>query len=139
MSYDSFLACWIDFYHNTACKVRIFLHLVGGRWQCSESGLPSGVVASAANNTLLGYAANVLSIPVVAAHVTCCSGRPHPKQLANLWKENLPPLMNFLDHAGQGVFGVVSSVDGKKLAGAALKVQSAQTPTIRLTVTDQVR
>ena len=139
MSYDSFLACWIDFYYyNTACKVYFYI-FVGGRWQCSESGLPSGVVASAANNTLLGYAANVLSIPVVAAHVTCCSGRPHPKQLANLWKENLPPLMNFLDHAGQGVFGVVSSVDGKKLAGAALKVQSAQTPTIRLTVTDQGR
>ena len=98
----------------------------------------TGVVSSSGDNSLLFYAQTELSTPVVAAHLSCCK-KPHARNLPNLWKENLGPLLNFLDTAGQGVFGVVSDVDGNGLADTKVIVEPLNQAPFKLAVSSRAR
>ena len=95
-------------------------------------------MVSSGDNTLLDYALNKLATPVVAAHVSCCN-RPNANNLPNLWKENVGPLMEFLNTAGQGIFGVVSAVDGDRLPEATAVLEAGHQPPVELAVSAQGR
>ena len=113
---------------------------LGGTWQCpsSANNSPGSVVSSSGDSTLLHFAQTELSTPVVEAHVSCCK-KPHARNLPNLWKENLEPLLSFLDTAGQGVFGVVSDVDGNGLSDTKVVVEPLNRAPFKLAVSSQAR
>ena len=65
--------------------------------------------------------------------------RPSSRALPALWKENLGPLVEFLNSVGQGVFGVVSDVKGERLAKAQVVLRTEGRPPLVLPVTQQGR
>jgi len=88
-------------------------------------GVVNGALVSKYKHTVLDYALETLGATMVAAHVSCCI-HPNNRELPDLWKENVEPLMSYLDVASQGVFGKIGTVDGKPLASALAKIEGVQ-------------
>ena len=73
----------------------------------SQVGLVYGSDLSQYSGTLLDYAYGSYDTSIIAAHISCCDF-PSEKELPEIWKQNLNPIMAFLKASTQGVFGQVS-------------------------------
>ncbi|GLG92487.1 Carboxypeptidase D [Gryllus bimaculatus] len=66
-------------------------------------------------------------VPMVTAHVTCCS-YPPASELGTLWRQNLQPLMQLLSAVHQGVRGQVQDFSGQPLRQASVILKGFPQP-----------
>lgn len=84
------------------------------------TGVLSGSQIGKYHGSLLDYGFSQ-GISIISVHVTCCNF-PNAREVPNMWKDNLPPLLAFLEAASQGLYGMPSNLQGKALTSTEVSV-----------------
>jgi len=90
-------------------------------------GFPTGVVHGAElqpniyKGTMLDYIWEKYNIPMISAHISCCNF-PKSRNLLQLYKENLPPILKFLELVYQGVWGKVTDSDNNPISNVTINI-----------------
>jgi len=90
-------------------------------------GFPTGVVHGAEvqpsiyKGTMLDYIWDKFNIPMISAHISCCN-YPRSRNLLQLYKENLPPILKFLELVYQGVWGKVTDSNNNPISNATINI-----------------
>jgi len=67
------------------------------------------------------YVWNKFNIPMISAHISCCNF-PRSRNLLELYKENLPPILKFLELAYQGVWGTVTDSNSNPISNVTINI-----------------
>merc|ERR1712142_521876 len=92
-----------------------------------SDGFPTGVVHGAElqpniyKGTMLDYIWEKYNIPMISAHISCCNF-PKSRNLLQLYKENLPPILKFLELVYQGVWGKVTDSDNNPISNVTINI-----------------
>jgi len=92
----------------------------------SKGVLPRGIAHGAKLSTnyagsMQDFLWNKYNIPMVSAHISCCKF-PQPRKLVDLYKENLPSLLKFMELTYQGVWGIVTDSENNALVNVTVNI-----------------
>ncbi|XP_040575872.1 carboxypeptidase D [Lepeophtheirus salmonis] len=83
---------------------------------CSKvkGGIVQGSQLSVYSHTILDYSYHNFGVIFLSAHISCCN-YPYARDLTLIWKNILGSLMDFVDAAGQGIYGTITDMKGTPL------------------------
>jgi len=70
---------------------------------------------------MLDYIWDKFNIPMISAHISCCN-YPRSRNLLQFYKENLPPILKFLELVYQGVWGKVTDSNNNPISNATINI-----------------
>jgi len=81
----------------------------------------SELASVAYHGTMLDYVWEKYNLPMIAAHISCCN-YPPSKDIFKLYKDNLSPLIKFLQLTSQGIWGKVTDIDSTPIINATVNI-----------------
>ena len=116
---DSLFKLLAETYHNNTRAAK------GGAVPCRGSSLKGAIVGSSVEGTdfqgsLQDYLWEKYNVPMVSAHISCCNYPKSPRMVVDAWRNNLTPLIKFMELAYQGVWGRVTDSNNKPIANVTL-------------------
>jgi len=90
-------------------------------------GFPTGLVHGAElqpsiyKGSMLDFVWDKYNIPMISAHITCCN-YPKSRNLLDLYKENMPPILKFLELVYQGVWGKVTDSNNNPISNVTINI-----------------
>jgi len=71
--------------------------------------------------SMLDYVWGKYNIPMISAHISCCN-YPNSRNLVELYKENLTPILKFLELSYQGVWGKVTDSNSNPIRNVSINI-----------------
>lgn len=93
--------------------------------QCGAASDGSAVLGSSLGNvkylgSMQDYLWEKYSVPMVSAHISCCNYPASPRRIVQAYKDNLAPLLKFLQLVYQGVWGRVFDSNNVPIANVTI-------------------
>jgi len=116
---DSLFKLLAETYHNQTRAAK------EGAMPCRGKSLKGALVGSSIEGadfkgSLQDFLWAKYNIPMVSAHISCCNYPKSPRRVVDAWRNNLTPLIKFMELAYQGVWGRVTDSNNKPIANVTL-------------------
>ena len=73
------------------------------------------------SGSMLDYVWDKYNVPMISAHISCCN-YPKPRELVEIYRENLTPLLKFLELIYQGVWGRVTDIHKNPIPNVTVNI-----------------